>query len=624
MALKETIMNTFIPPSAKKAGSPSTTTSRRLPTFIMVLTLILLAVCALPNLYPEQHNLIVSAAHTELKNQSLLTIKNELDQQGFAVAQAKQSGHTLQLSLRDTNQNAAALNWLHQHYANDFESKIISQATSPQWLQSLGLAPIKLGLDLNGGVLFVLEVDSDHALDERIAQLKQQAKTALRQHKLRSARVELTNTKQVVIHLPQANDALDLVIADLKQTFTDLSSTITRQGVSLFFNPQAQQVFHQQVMAQAITTLRGRISELGITEAVTQRQGSHKIRVELPGVQDPAAAKRIIGATASLDFHQLQAIGGTRFTMEDGSSLSLNPNVVLSGQHIQGAQASRDEMGKPAVQLQLDGIGGNIMTAFSKKNLGQPMATVFSQYYKDQHGNSVKKSKVINVATITSVLGNRFSITNMHSPQAAQELALLLRAGSLIAPVTIVHQQTIGPSLGQANIENGFAALALGIAITFAFMAVWYRKMGWIANTVLMLNLVCLIGLMSLLPGAVLTLPGIAGLVLTIGMAVDTNVIIFERIKEERLLGRSPFLALKTGYNKAFHSIVDANITTLLTAVILYSIGYGPIKGFALTLGLGILTSLFTGVFVAKALSFWLYRAPKNNQERRPQSGELS
>ncbi|WP_227009476.1 protein translocase subunit SecD [Pseudoalteromonas ulvae] len=588
----------------------------------MIFTLLLLAICALPNLYPEQNNLIVSATSPQTSSLSLITLKDKLNQQGFTVSQAKQAGNTLQLTLENSNQNAAALNWLHQHYPTDFESKIVSKATSPYWLQALGLAPIKLGLDLNGGVLFVLEVDSDHALNERITQVKQQTKSALRHHQVRGARIELNNAQQVVIHVSQANDNLALVIKDLKQTFTDLSSETNSSGVNLFFNPQAQQAFHQQVMQQAITTLRGRISELGITEAVTQRQGSHKIRVELPGVQDPTAAKRIIGATASLDFHALQTIGGTRYTLEDGSSLSLNPNVVLSGQHIQGAQASRDEMGKPAVQLQLDGIGATKMTAFSKKNVGQPMATVFSEYYKDQHGNSVKKSKVINVATITSVLGSRFSITNMHSPQAAQELALLLRAGSLIAPVTIVHQQTIGPSLGQANIENGFAALALGLAITFAFMALWYRKMGWIANTVLLLNLICLIGLMSLLPGAVLTLPGIAGLVLTIGMAVDTNVIIFERIKEEQTLGRSPLLALKTGYNKAFHSIVDAYITTLLTAVILYSIGYGPIKGFALTLGLGILTSLFTGVFVAKTLSFWLYRAPKNSPTRAHSAGE--
>ncbi|OUL56568.1 protein-export membrane protein SecD [Pseudoalteromonas ulvae] len=615
-------MNSLPNFSAKQADVNRTQPRKWLPTLVMIFTLLLLAICALPNLYPEQNNLIVSATSPQTSSLSLITLKDKLNQQGFTVSQAKQAGNTLQLTLENSNQNAAALNWLHQHYPTDFESKIVSKATSPYWLQALGLAPIKLGLDLNGGVLFVLEVDSDHALNERITQVKQQTKSALRHHQVRGARIELNNAQQVVIHVSQANDNLALVIKDLKQTFTDLSSETNSSGVNLFFNPQAQQAFHQQVMQQAITTLRGRISELGITEAVTQRQGSHKIRVELPGVQDPTAAKRIIGATASLDFHALQTIGGTRYTLEDGSSLSLNPNVVLSGQHIQGAQASRDEMGKPAVQLQLDGIGATKMTAFSKKNVGQPMATVFSEYYKDQHGNSVKKSKVINVATITSVLGSRFSITNMHSPQAAQELALLLRAGSLIAPVTIVHQQTIGPSLGQANIENGFAALALGLAITFAFMALWYRKMGWIANTVLLLNLICLIGLMSLLPGAVLTLPGIAGLVLTIGMAVDTNVIIFERIKEEQTLGRSPLLALKTGYNKAFHSIVDANITTLLTAVILYSIGYGPIKGFALTLGLGILTSLFTGVFVAKTLSFWLYRAPKNSPTRAHSAGE--
>ncbi|ATC95069.1 protein translocase subunit SecD [Pseudoalteromonas tunicata] len=606
---------------AQQANSPRPQPAKKarlVPTLMMIFTLVVMALCALPNLYPEQNTLVLSALNNQLKSDGIseitapMAIKTALEQQGFAVNRAKHTSQSIEFLLAEPSQNAAALSWLQHNYATQFTSKIVSQATSPKWLQALGLAPIKLGLDLNGGVLFVLEVDTTQALREQLQSVEQQAKSVLRSEKIRGVTLTIDDATpaegKVMLGFNAQPTELNTLISQLKHTFTGLSTKQTEQSVTLFFTPDAIQTFHQQVMLQAISTLRGRISELGITEAVTQRQGSNKIRVELPGVQDPTAAKRIIGATASLDFHALQEIGGKRFTMEDGSSISLNPKVILSGQYIKGAQSSRDEMGKPAVQLQLDAQGGKLMAEFSKHNIGNPMATVFSEYFKDANGNSVKKSKVINVATINSALGARFSITNMQSPQAAQELALLLRAGSLITPVTIVHQQTIGPSLGKANIENGFAALALGIAITFAFMALWYRRLGMVANTVLLLNLICLIGLMSLLPGAVLTLPGIAGLVLTIGMAVDTNVIIFERIKEERALGRSPMMALEAGYNKAFHSIVDANITTLLTAVILYSIGYGPIKGFALTLGLGILTSMFTGVFVAKALSYLVYR----------------
>jgi preprotein translocase subunit SecD len=260
------------------------------------------------------------------------------------------------------------------------------------------------------------------------------------------------------------------------------------------------------------------------------------------------------------------------------------------------------------VNLTLDAAGGDKMFRFSSENVGEPIITVYSEYYKNAAGETVKSSEVINVATIQMALGSRFSITNMSSPQKAQELALLLRAGSLDAPVTITKEQTINATLGKTNIDNGLAALVLGIALTLAFMVIWYRRLGIIANCALLLNLVCLLGLMSLLPGAVLTLPGIAGLVLTVGMAVDTNVLIFERIREELKRGRSPLTAVDLGYKNALTTILDSNITTLLCALILFSIGYGPVKGFAITLGLGILTSMFTGLYVSKGLTQLFYR----------------
>jgi len=353
--------------------------------------------------------------------------------------------------------------------------------------------------------------------------------------------------------------------------------------------------------------MRGRIEELGITEAVTQKQGKNRIRIELPGVHDPEEAKRIIGATASLDFYQLaensKAVGIIQMSDKNGRKLRMNSQVVFSGSNIKNARSGQDEMGMPLVNLTLDSVGGKKMSQFSKKNIGKPMVTVFSEFYRNTNDEIVKKSKVINVATIQQHLGAQFSITNMSSLQGAQELALLLRAGSLTAPVTIVQQRTIEATLGVDNINKGIKALTIGMTFTLLFMAFWYRTLGVIANIALALNLVSLLGLMSLLPGAVLTLPGIAGLVLTVGMAVDTNVLIFERIKEELKRGRSVLSAIECGYKNAFSTILDANITTMITGIILYSIGYGAVKGFAIILCLGILTSMFTGVFVSKALT---------------------
>ncbi|KZY44981.1 preprotein translocase subunit SecD, partial [Pseudoalteromonas shioyasakiensis] len=439
----------------------------------------------------------------------------------------------------------------------------------------------------------------------------QQTKLTLRKDKIRGIRASEVKEGVELQILPSGEEQIAGLVSTLQGQFKGLmetkSTTNNLTTVLLHFNEQSQNEFNKQVMAQSLTTLRGRIEELGITEAVTQRQGKQRIRIELPGVQDPSEAKRIIGATATLDFYQVVEVGGKAFNVQGGGVVNLNPMAIFSGDHINNASVGKDEWGKPLVQLSLDSQGGDAMSAFSKHNIGKPMATVYSEYSRDANGEVVKKSEVINVANIAQHLSSRFSITNMKSQQAAYDLALLLRAGSLTAPVTIVQEQTIGPSLGSENIEHGLAALMLGIGITLAFMALWYRRLGLIANIALLLNLTALVGLMSLLPGVVLTLPGIAGLVLTIGMAVDTNVIIFERIKEEKRKGRPTYQAIEQGYNQAFTTIFDANVTTMITAIILYAIGYGPVKGFAITLALGLLTSVFTGVYISKALSQTLY-----------------
>ncbi|RZF94252.1 protein translocase subunit SecD [Pseudoalteromonas sp. CO302Y] len=573
----------------------------------MIAACILLAVSALPNLYPNKSWLHISLPDQTVTLQSVTT---SLNQHGFEVTEANDSQAQLAILLAEPTQSANALSFIKTQYPQ-LEVKIVEHATSPQWLQQLGLSPIKLGLDLNGGVLFVLDVDLDKVMQEHLNSVYQQTKLTLRKDKIRGIRASEVKEGVELQILPSGEEQLAGLVSTLQGQFKGLmqtkSTTNNLTTVLLHFNEQSQNEFNKQVMAQSLTTLRGRIEELGITEAVTQRQGKQRIRIELPGVQDPSEAKRIIGATATLDFYQVVEVGGKAFNVQGGGVVNLNPMAIFSGDHINNASVGKDEWGKPLVQLSLDSQGGDAMSAFSKHNIGKPMATVYSEYSRDANGDVVKKSEVINVANIAQHLSSRFSITNMKSPQAAYDLALLLRAGSLTAPVTIVQEQTIGPSLGSENIEHGLAALMLGIGITLAFMALWYRRLGLIANIALLLNLTALVGLMSLLPGVVLTLPGIAGLVLTIGMAVDTNVIIFERIREEKRKGRPTYQAIEQGYNQAFTTIFDANVTTMITAIILYAIGYGPVKGFAITLALGLLTSVFTGVYISKALSQTLY-----------------
>lgn len=584
----------------------------KLSYIAMLIVLILLAISALPNLYPNKSWLHVnSAPHSETQavpsTQALVTFLNN---QGLDVEQGLDKQSTINILLNEPTKSAQAQAVIKAQYPNT-QVKIVEHATSPIWLQEFGLSPIKLGLDLNGGVLFVLDVDLDKAIDEQLASAYQQAKSIIIKQKAHGLKAQQTGHGFEINALPNAVQKLTPVIDELQSRFANLAVTTTNNGnvknAKFSYSEQGRSNFDKKVMSQTLTTLRSRIEELGITEAVTQRQGTQRIRLELPGVQDPTEAKRIIGATASLGFYQLKEIGGQTFNMQSGGTINLDPVPIFTGEHINNANIGRDDWGKPLVQLSLDGQGGDAMSAFSKANIGKPMATVYSEYSQNAKGETVKKSEVINVANIAQHLSSHFSITNMKSQQAAADLALLLRAGSLTAPVTIVHEQTIGPSLGQENITNGLAALMLGMGITLAFMAMWYRRLGLIANVALLLNLTSLVGLMSLLPGGVLTLPGIAGLVLTIGMAVDTNVIIFERIKEERRKGRSAYQAIQEGYKQAANTIFDANITTMITALILYGIGYGPVKGFAITLALGLITSVFTGVYVSKVLSQTLY-----------------
>ena len=588
---------------------------------IIFISLIFMTLSALPNLYQDKDVLLVSAKNNDLQFIAATQIHQQLNKEGFLVESINANESTSRIILEKENQVMAARQFLSQDLDGDYLVEIVTVDTRPPWLKTLGGEPIKLGLDLSGGVLFVLNVDGEKAFAERMEHILLSTKSIFRENEIRDVRISKIEPSKIT--LKSSNSAsLSNVISEIQKLFPKLTIQYNDSTqVSFFYSDRERNQFHQEIMQQSLTTLRGRIEEMGITEAVALRQGATRIRIELPGVKDPGDAKHIIGATASLDFYQLQARGGKIFQYKNGERISVNPLAIFSGKRIKNARAGRDEMGIPLVNLALDSIGGDKMLKFSTQNIGKPMVTVFSEYYQDAEGETVKKSKVISIATIQSQLGSRFSITNLASPQEAQQLALLLRAGSLDAPISIAKEQTINASLGDSNIENGMAALILGIGLTLAFMTLWYRRLGLIANVALFFNLVCLLGLMSLLPGAVLTLPGIAGLVLTLGMAVDTNVLIFERIKEEKKRGRSLPLAVEYGYKNAFATIFDANLTTLITALILYSIGYGPVKGFAVTLGLGILTSMFTGVFISRALTNLFYA---NTPERAKRLGAVS
>ncbi|PKF54178.1 protein translocase subunit SecD [Alteromonadales bacterium alter-6D02] len=588
---------------------------------LSVIVLLFLMVSALPNIYQEQLTISLTAKErltfTDDTNDKMTVprLKSLLTSQGISVSQANATGNNIAITLADKADEAHAMAILNQQLEQHFFIASSLTSSMPSWLKSTGAAPIKLGLDLSGGVLFVLDVDVEQGIVEQFKGMSHELKSIIRTNNLRGAKVVQPKPTQLqVIGTRLSSEQQSLLIAEFNRAYPDVTAHKKANKITFNYSPQQYELFHQQTMDLALKTMRGRIEELGITEAVTQKQGRHHIRIELPGVHDPAQAKRIIGATASLDFYQFannDSTGVFRINDSSGQMLHLNPKSIFSGSNIKSARAGQDEMGLPLVNLVLDSIGGRKMTEFSRDNVGKPMATIFSEYYRDANDQMLKKQKVINVANIQQVLGSQFSITNMSSAEAAQDLALLLRAGSLPAPVTIVMQRTIEASLGADNINNGVKALILGITFTLIFMGLCYRRLGLVANVALGCNLVSLLGLMSLLPGAVLTLPGIAGLVLTVGMAVDTNVLIFERIKEEIKRGRSTLQAVEMGYQNALGPILDANLTTLITGIILYAIGYGPVKGFALILCLGILTSMFTGVFVSKVLTNLVIRQNK-------------
>lgn len=475
----------------------------------------------------------------------------------------------------------------------------------PGWVRSLGLNPMTLGLDLRGGIYVLLEVDMDTAIGKRMDSYEQDI-----DDRLRTARVThrvLRDGNRITVQVRDAGD-LDQARQIVDEADPQLVVSDGADGKSLIVRMSDQQIRDRQDFAieQNMTTLRNRVDQLGVAEPLVQRQGVDRIVVQLPGVQDPTELEKILTATATVEFRMVDQAGDSpgsrRYPGRGGEpSQVLKREVVASGDEIIDAKSGFTNDGQPAVHITLDAAGGERMLANTRDNLNKPMSTVFIEWREEtvKHGDEsetrrVKSEEIINTATIRGVFKNRFQVTGL-TPIEAHELAVLLRAGALAAPVYKVDERTIGPTLGKENIERGFMAIQIGFLAVIVFMAVYYRWFGMIANLALFSNLVFIVAVLSLL-GASLTLPGIAGIVLTVGMAVDANVLIFERIREEIAAGASPQAAIFGGYEKALSSIADANITTLIAAIVLLAFGTGPIKGFAITLMIGILTSMFTAI----------------------------
>ncbi|MFV0447356.1 MAG: protein translocase subunit SecD [Vibrio sp.] len=599
-------INSIFNTSTKRRTSALPNRNAKWKYLVLITTLIIMALSALPTWYGEDAAIqIPVSAGLKLDAEA---INRVLVQENVPVKKINSNQQATQVVLADANLQAKAKDILAKHALQPEKLTLSLSPSAPDWLLNLGFAPIKLGLDLRGGVQFLLDVDTTPVYRLQAEAAANSLRDFARTQGIRGLQLSSINEEQLQLTVPtEARSALRTFVASQLPQWQ-----MVRDGQKLKLQLDAKEKSDLQTrtVQQNLQIMRSRIEELGVTEALVQREGENRIRIELPGVQDPAVAKEVIGSTATLAFYEVLPTRGanTQFINNaQGERVVVGKMPVLTGTHILDARSGAGELGQAEVNITLDSEGGKQMTTFSKTHIGKPMATVFSEYGRTPNGTLTQKNEVISVATIQSVLSERFRITGVGTHQQAQQLALLLRAGSMTAPVTIVEERTIGPSLGAENIENGFAALALGLASTLLFMALWYRRLGWIANIALLANMVLLFGLIALIPGAVLTLPGIAGLVLTVGMAVDTNVLIFERIRDKLKEGRSFANAIERGFDSAVSTIFDANITTMITAVVLYAIGNGPIKGFALTLGLGLLTSMFTGIFASRVLVNLVY-----------------
>ena len=583
------------------------------PSWLNLLVFLVLVtgiVLAMPNLYGSVPAVqLADPAGDDIAESRVATIVDVVEQAGVTPEAAYMKDGRVVLRFDTKEDQATSNDALREEFRRDLSVAMTLAPKLPAWVRGLGLDPMSLGLDLRGGVYVLLEVDMQAAIEKRLELYRQDFADRLR-GEMRN-RVDLGNQ---VITVRVTNDE-DLAEARriIRAADDEIQIDDGADGRSLRIRMTDAQVQARQDLAieQNVTTLRNRVNELGVAEPLVQRQGVDRIVVQLPGVQDPNELDKILTATATLEFRLVDVTGespGSRTYPGRGDepSQNLKREVIASGDQIIDAESGFSE-GQPAVFINLDSAGGERMLETTQQNLNQPMSTVFISTERQEitrNGETtyrtIKTEEIINTATIRGVFKNRFQITGL-TPVEARDLALLLRAGALAAPVYKIDERTIGPTLGQDNIERGFKAISIGFLAVIVFMAIYYRGFGMIANVALMSNLVFIVALLSLLQAS-LTLPGIAGIVLTVGMAVDANVLIFERIREELSAGSSPQVAINSGYEKALSSIADANITTLIAAIVLFAFGTGPIKGFAITLSLGIITSMFTAIVGTRAI----------------------
>jgi preprotein translocase subunit SecD len=598
---------------------------------LIAITIAIAALYALPNLYGEYPVVQVSAVRGAAIDESTQTsITTVLKGAGIDVADMEQLPQGLVIKFRNTDDQLQAQTTIIDALGDDFIAALNLVPATPDWLTAINAAPMYLGLDLRGGVHFLMEVDMDAAMRQADERYVSDLRAALRGEKIRYLSIGRIASGGVEIKFRNDEDREKARILIGREYPTLLLSNHDSAGVVLLriaMTDKDIRDIRNFAVQQNIITLRKRVNELGVAEPVIQRQGDNRIVVQLPGVQDPARAKDILGATATLEFRLADdvndvqdavagrvPVGSRLYNERDGRPILLKNRLIVTGDQIIDASSGIDQQnGSPSVYISLDSKGARKMNTTTKENIGKPMAVVFIERKTTTRivdGNKIKTSKetkeVINVATIRGQFSKRFQITGLDSTEEARKLALLLRAGALAAPIEIVEERTIGPSLGQDNIDMGFLSVVIGFVLVLFFMVVWYRLFGMVANIALTLNLVLIVAVLSLLQ-ATLTLPGIAGIVLTVGMAVDANVLIFERIREELRIGNSPQASISAGYDKALSTIADANITTLIAALVLYGFGTGPIKGFAITLAIGIVTSMFTAIMGTRAIINLMY-----------------
>ncbi|MEJ2630624.1 MAG: protein translocase subunit SecD [Acidihalobacter sp.] len=605
----------------------------RYPLWKYLLILVVLVVgllYALPNLYGEDPAIQISKRNAVVSAGLQSQVEAVLKKDGLRYKRIEHEGDNLLVRFYNTDTQLKAIDPIKGALGDQYVVAVNLASSTPGWLRAIGANPMYLGLDLRGGVHFLLQIDMEAAVSQVLDRDETGMRRFLMSKQLQYRAVSRVKD-QVFVRFPDAATR-DKAQGLLSNEYRDLVfSPVTHDGgpaLSAKLSEVALKQTQQYAMEQNITTLRNRVNELGVAEPVIQRQGKDRIVVELPGVQDTARAKNILGATAGLQFRLVynggdaaQAaktgnvpLGASLFRERNGQPILLQSQVILTGDYVTNASSGFEQQNNtPAVFITLDGQGASLMSAATRNNVGKLMAVVYietkpaTQMVNGKKKTVYKKTQeVINVARIQEQLGKRFQITGLDSPQQARNLALLLRAGSLAAPMNIVEERTVGPSLGKENIQQGFNSAVIGFLLVVLFMAVYYRVFGLIANLALFANVVLVVAVMSMIQ-ATLTLPGIAGITLTVGMAVDANVLIFERIREELRNGNSPQASIHAGYDRAMATIVDSNVTTLIAAIILFAFGSGAVKGFAVTLSIGIVTSMFTAIMGTRAVVNLIY-----------------